>query len=126
MSRPKSCSKRKKEYMKEAEKMFVEIDSWYNQNPNASFEEIESRAREARRTMMGKLLGVMINGRDVGKTAEGPKCKQCEAEMIFKEYRKKTVYGIEGDTKLERAYYVCGNCEGQTLFPPGQEVEITS
>ena len=119
MYRPMSRSKRKKAFMKEAEKMFDEIDDWYEQNPKASFEEIESHARESRREMMGKSLGVVINGRDVGKTAENPKCEQCKEEMIFKDYRKKTVYGVEGDTRFERAYYVCEKCEGQTLFPPG-------
>jgi hypothetical protein len=26
---------------------------------------------------------------------------------------------LEGDTELERAYYVCPKCEGETIFPPG-------
>ena len=126
MSRPMSRSKRKKAFMKVAEKMFDEIDDWYEQNPNASFEEIESLARESRREMMGNSLGVVINGRDVGKTAEAPKCDQCQEEMVFKDYRKKTVYGVEGDTQLERAYYLCEKCEGQTLFPPRPEIVLTS
>ena len=126
MSRPMSRLERKKAFMQKAEKMFDEIDDWYEQNPNASFEEIESRAREARREMMGKSLGVVINGRDIGKTTESPECEQCEEEMVFKDYRNKTVYGVEGDTQLERAYYVCEKCAGQTLFPPRQEVEITT
>lgn len=118
MSRPMSRSERKKAFMQEAEKMFDEIDDWYEQNSNASFEEIENRAREARREMMGKSLGVVINGHDVGKTAEAPKCEQCQEEMVFKDYRNKMVYGVEGDTQLERAYYVCEKCDGLTLFPP--------
>ncbi len=63
--------------MKQAEHMFEEIEAWYDQNPAASFEEIEKRARQARRKMMGESLGVVINGRDVGKTEEAPKCDQC-------------------------------------------------
>jgi len=113
-----SRESRKKAFMEEAEKMFDEIDNWYDKNPDASFEEIESQARVARREMMGKSLGVIINGRDVGKTLEAPECDGCQKEMTFKDYREKTIYGVEGDTVLERAYYVCEDCEKQTLFPP--------
>ena len=118
MSRPKSREKRKKAFMQEAEKLFDEMDNWYDKNPDASFEDIENRARIERREMMGKSLGVLINGRDVGKTLEAPDCDECEKAMTFKDYREKMIYGIEGDTVLERAYYVCDNCEKQTLFPP--------
>jgi len=34
------------------------------------------------------------------------------------------VAGLEGETELERAYYVCRGCEEQTLFPPGSETAI--
>ena len=118
MPRPTSRKHRKKAFMEEAEKMFEEIDDWYDENPDASFEEIESRARSARREMMGKSLGIVINGRDVGKTLEAPSCDKCQKKMTFEDYREKTIYGVEGDTRLERAYYVCEDCEKQTLFPP--------
>jgi len=39
--------------------------------------------------------------------------------MGFEGYRCWEVHGLEGDTILERAYYVCPECEGQTIFPPG-------
>jgi hypothetical protein len=118
MPRPMSRENRKKAFMQEAENLFNEIDDWYDENPDASFEEIESRARIARREMMGRSLGVIINGRDVGKSLESPKCKKCQKEMTFEDYREKTIYGVEGDTRLERAYFVCEDCEAQTLFPP--------
>ncbi len=126
MTRPMSRTERKAAFMKQAEQMFEELESWYDQNPAASFEEIEERARQARRKMMGKSLGVMINGRDVGKTKEAPKCKQCNQAMEFKDYRSKTVYGLEGETELERAYYVCEVCEKQTFFPPGHKTKIAT
>ena len=37
--------------------------------------------------------------------------------MEFKGYRGWTIRGLEGDTWLEPAYYVCPDCEGQTGFP---------
>ncbi len=94
MTRPMSRAERKAAFMKQAGQMFEELESWYDQNPAASFEEIEERARQARRKMMGKSLGIMINGRDVGKTEKAPKCKKCNQAMEFKDYRSKTVHGI--------------------------------
>jgi hypothetical protein len=119
MTRPMSRQERKAAFMKQAEEMFEELESWYDRNPCASFEEIEKQARQARRKMMGESLGIMINGRDVGKMKEGPKCEQCGEAMVFKDYRRKKLYGLEGETELERAYYVCERCEKQTIFPPG-------
>jgi hypothetical protein len=119
MTRPMSRQERKVAFMKQAEEMFEDLESWYDQNPTASFEEIEIQARQARRKMMGKSLGIMINGRDVGKMSEAPRCVKCDEEMVFKDYRRKKLYGLEGETKLERAYYVCETCEKQTVFPPG-------
>ena len=119
MTRPISREERKAAFMKQAEQMFAELEGWYDQNPEASFEEIEKQARQERRKMMGESLGVMINGRDVGKTEAAPKCEKCNQAMEFKDYRAKRVSGLEGETQLERAYYVCKVCEKQTFFPPG-------
>lgn len=126
MTRPMSRVARKAAFMEQAEEMFEELESWYDQNQIASFEEIEARARQARRKMMGESLGIMINGRDVGKTKKAPACVKCNQPMEFKDYRPKMVYGLEGETRLERAYYTCRVCEKQTLFPPGYQIEIAS
>lgn len=104
--------------MEKAEQMFGELEEWYDKHPEASFEEIESEARQARRKMMGATWGIVVNGRDVGKGEEAPRYEQCDKGMVFKDYRKKIIYGIEGETELERAYYVCQGCEKQTFFPP--------
>ena len=119
MTRPMTRKERKAAFMKKAEEMFFELEEWYDQHPEASFEEIEQQARQVRRKMMGAALGVVVNGRDVGKTEGTPPCAQCGEAMSFKGYRPKTVYGLEGETELERAYYVCEVCDKQTFFPPG-------
>jgi len=121
-----SREERKAAFVKQAEQMFAELEGWYDQNPEASFEEIEKQARRARRKMMGQALGIVVNGRDVGKTEEAPRCGQCGEAMVFKDYRPKKVYGLEGETELERAYYVCEVCEKQTFFPPGQETALAA
>ena len=119
MTRPMSGKERKAAFMEKAEEMFAELEEWYDQNPEASFEEVEGQARKARRKMMGSALSILVNGRDVGKMEEAPRCDQCGQAMEFKDYRAKTIYGLEGETELERAYYVCEGCEKQTSFPPG-------
>ena len=103
MARPMLRAVRKAAFMKQAEEMFEELEEWYDQNQAATFEEeIETRARQARRKMMGESLDILINGRDVGKTEARPTCEKCRQAMVFKDYRIKMVYGLEGKTELER------------------------
>jgi hypothetical protein len=111
--------------MEEAKRMYDQLEEWYDAHPQASFGELEAEARKRRREMMGKALEVLVNGRDTGAQVELPTCKQCGGEMEFGGYRKWNIHGLEGDSTLERAYYVCPNCKGETLFPPGLEVEAT-
>jgi hypothetical protein len=107
--------------MRAAEEMIDKLEAWYDAHPEAGFGEIEEQARGERRELMGKVLEVVVNGRDTGFQLEPPCCETCGMEMEFKDYHDWTVHGLEGDTRLERAYYVCPECEGQTLFPPGPE-----
>lgn len=125
MSRPQSRERRKVAFMKEAERMYEQLEEWYDKHPEASFGEIETEARKRRRELMGKALAQLVNGRDGGVQVDAPRCRQCDAEMEFEGYRKWGVHGLEGESELERAYYVCPHCEGETVFPPGSETEVT-
>jgi len=107
--------------MQAAEEMIAKLEGWYDAHPDASFGEIEQQARQERRELMGGVLEVLINGRDTRVQARAPRCESCGAEMEFNDYRDWTVHGLEGDTRLERGYYVCPQCEGQTIFPPGPQ-----
>lgn len=120
MARQMSRARRRALCMKLAEEMFANLEAWYDAHPDASFGEIEQQARQERRQLMGEVLAVLINGRDTG-VGEVPRCERCGAEMEFKGYREWTVHGLEGETRLERGYYVCPQCEGQTVFPPGSD-----
>lgn len=124
MSRLQSRAQREAAFLELATNQYGQLEDWYDQHPTASFGEVEAAARRMRRELMGAGLAVLINGRDTGFELEPPTCPQCGQPMAFVGYRPWRVSGLEGETELERAYYVCGECEAQTLFPPGSETEV--
>ena len=121
MARVKSRAQRRAAFIECATRMFDALEEWYEEHPGASFGEIEGEARRRRRELMGEALAILINGREQGVEREPPACEGCGEAMRFEGYRGKTIYGLEGDTRLERAYYVCPRCKGETVFPPGPE-----
>lgn len=125
MVRRLSRAQRKAAFLRQAAEAFEELDSWYDEHPEATFAQIEQKARQKRRELMGKTLEVLINGHTTGAEGEVPHCPQCEAEMELHDYGTKQVWGLEGDSVLERAYYVCPEC-GETLFPPGSATALES
>jgi hypothetical protein len=114
-----SHAQRRAAFLECATRMFDALEDWYDAHPDASFGEIEAEARRQRRELMGRALAILINGRDRGFQLEAPPCQKCRQPMEFQRYRGWTIYGLEGDTRLVRAYYVCPKCPGETLFPPG-------
>lgn len=124
MSRLQSRDHREAAFVKLATELHAQLEAWYDQHPAASFGEIEQEARRLRREFMGQGLAVVINGRDTGFQLDAPRCAQCAQVMQFVGYRPWRVSGLEGETELERAYYVCRGCEEQTFFPPGSETEV--
>jgi DNA-directed RNA polymerase subunit RPC12/RpoP len=124
MARPMSRTKRMEAAMQEAQKMFEAMEAWYDAHPDASFGEIELEARRVRREFMGRLLEIVVNGRDAGvQVEELPECADCGRKMSFEGYNEWTIRGLEGETTLERAYYLCPECKGQGFFPPGSQTQ---
>ncbi len=121
MARKKSRRQRKAEFMQAAEAMYERMEDWYDAHPDASFEEIEEELRRQRRELMGGTLESLIVGRDSGLEVEPPQCPQCGQAMAFAGYRPWTVKGLEGDSRLERAYYTCPACGAQGFSPSGPE-----
>lgn len=119
MTREMSRDRRKAAFEKAAGKMFEEMEEWYDAHPNATFEEIEQQVREKRRELMGKGLSILVNGRSTGQQVEAPLCPRCGGKMKFAGYRRKEIWGLEGKSRLERAYYVCAQGCGEAFFPPG-------
>ena len=119
MTRKLSRESRRAAYMEKAGEMFDRLEGWYDEHLEASFGEIEAESRKQRRELMGEALGILVNGRDTGMRIEAPGCQGCGQAMDFEGYRSWEVHGLEGDTVLERAYYVCPECKGETVFPTG-------
>lgn len=123
MPRVMSRAQRQAAFLEEAAHAFEHLEDWYDQHPAASFGELEAEARQQRRALMGKAIALLINGREASQRAEPPVCSQCAQPMKLERYRRRTIYGLEGDTRLSRAYYRCPRCKGQTLFPPRPPTE---
>lgn len=104
MARTKSRAQRREASMKSAGAMYDRIEDWYDQHPDASFEQLEEELRRHRRELMGEAAATLVLGRDSGIRLGAPCCGKCGRAMAFKEYRPWTIKGLEGDTVLERAY----------------------
>lgn len=119
MTHRMSKAQRKAAFMELAEEKYEELESWYDRHPEATFAEIEAVARQKRRELMGPGLAILVNGRSSGYQLEGQQCAKCGDAMEYKgQTFGRTIRGLEGDTRLERAYYVCPQCDGETIFPP--------
>jgi hypothetical protein len=125
MAPTQSRSQRKAVFLQAAGAMYEKLEVWYDAHPAATFEEIEAEVRPQRRELMGGALATLIVGRDSGYQASAPPCRQCQQAMTFEAYRSWTVKGLEGDSVLERAYYVCPACAGETFSPSGSETGFT-
>ena len=118
-----SKEQRKAAFLAAADEAYEELEVWYDAHPKATFGEIEEEARKKRRELMGRALKILVNGRDTGYQIEGIECGKCGSRMKYKgEQFERTIYSLEGDVPLERAYYACPECEGEAIFPPGREV----
>jgi len=123
MTRRISRERRRAMFMEKAGQMFDDLESWYDEHLEASFGEIEAEARKQRRELMGEAMGVLVNGRDTGC-----KWKRRVVQSVGMRWNLKDIGGgsawLEGDTKLERAYYVCPECTGETIFPLDRKLQL--
>jgi hypothetical protein len=124
MAPTQSRSQRKAAFLQAAGEMYERLESWYDAHPAATFEEIEQELRPQRRELMGGGLATLIVGRDSGYQPSAPPCPQCGRPMAFEGYRPWTVKGLEGDSVLDRAYYVCPACAGAAFSPSGSETGV--
>lgn len=109
----------KAELLKQFEQMYEELRSWRVGHPEASFDELAAQATPRRRALLGQLLAELACLGSGEEMVMGVECEECGQEMRNKgEFKRGVVHYLEGETKLKRAYYVCGECQ-TGFFPPG-------
>lgn len=111
-------SEARDEFLRRAEELWDEFNGWYQDHPEATFDEMEAELGKQRRAILGDFLELSLRQGDLGATPEPPTCKRCRKPMVFKGYPEKEFHGLEADAKIPRAYYVCPTC-GVGFFPPG-------
>jgi hypothetical protein len=120
MAPTQSRSHRKAAFLPAASEMYECLELWYDAHPVATFEEeLEKELRQQYRELLGGTLATLIVGRDSGYQPSAPPCRQCGQPMMFEAYRPWTVKGLDGNSVLERAYYVCPACAGAAFSPSG-------
>jgi hypothetical protein len=124
MAPTESRSRRKSAFVEAASEMYDRLEAWYDQHPDATFEELEQELRPRRRELMGDTLALLIVGRDSGQQPNAPPCRRCGQPMTFEGYRSWTVKGLEGDAVLRRAYYLFPACAGEAFSPSGSETGL--
>ena len=113
-----TSSEAREEFLRRAESLWDEFNAWYQDHPEATLDEMEAELGKQRRAILGDFLELSLRQGDLGATPEAPSCSQCGKPMVFKGYPEKEIHGLEADTKIPRAYYVCPTC-GIGFFPPG-------
>jgi hypothetical protein len=113
-----TSSEARDEFLRRAERLWDEFNDWYQEHPEATFDEMEGELGKQRRAILGDFLELGLRQGDLGATSEAPACESCGKPMTCKGYPKKEVHGVEADVKIPRAYYVCPSC-GIGRFPPG-------
>lgn len=105
-------------FMGAAEHLWDAFNAWYEAHPEATFDEMEEELGRLRRVLLGDTLVLALQQGDLGASAESPVCERCGRAMEFQGYRHKEVHGLQGDSQIPRAYYLCPHCDAG-LFPPG-------
>jgi hypothetical protein len=113
-----TSSEARDEFLRRAEELWDQFNVWYQEHPEATFDQMEAELGKQRRAILGDFLELSLRQGDLGATPEAPRCERCGEPMRFKGYPKKKVHGLEADARIPRAYYVCLTCE-VGLFPPG-------
>lgn len=110
---------RKAEMVEQFEEMYEGLRSWRKANPQASYDELAEQVTPRRRALMGQLLKELASLGSEEELAKGVGCDECGQEMRYKgAYKRGVIHYLEGETKLERSYYECDQCQ-RRFFPPG-------
>jgi YgiT-type zinc finger domain-containing protein len=100
----------------------VGMEKWREENPQATFREIEEELDRRLSELRARMLGDVAQRSAKAEWKKGPGapvCSNCGAVLEAKGKKKRTLQTRGGrGVELEREYGVCPKC-GQGLFPPG-------
>jgi ribosomal protein S27AE len=100
-----------------------EMDTWNKSNPDATFLEIEVKARELVSQLEARLIQDSVlerEGDDWSKreAKERPTCPNCHVPLVSRGKRLRRLQGTAGrEIQLKRTYRTCPKC-GTGFFPP--------
>jgi YgiT-type zinc finger domain-containing protein len=111
-----------KSWSRMSEEIISGMAEWRQQNPKATFREIEAEVDKRLSGLRARMLAdaAMSSGAAEWETGEREMvCSQC-GEKLVKKGKKKRRLQVRGgqEVELEREYGVCPGC-GQGIFPPG-------
>jgi predicted RNA-binding Zn-ribbon protein involved in translation (DUF1610 family) len=114
-----------KDSLKEiSDEVLQKMKNWNISNPDATFLEIEKKARELVSVLEAHLIQESASGRERDtwseqEKKEKPLCPTCHIPLLSRGKRVRHLQGTAGrEIQLKRTYRTCPNC-GQGLFPPG-------
>jgi len=106
-----------------SEEILVDMDNWNKVNPDATFLEIEEKARELASKLEVALIQNSANEREESNwkdrdEKERPICPHCKILMNSRGKHTRVLQGAQGrEIQLKRSYGTCPKC-GVGFFPP--------
>jgi len=121
MVKPLSRDEMETEAISLARATYAELYEWRAKHPEASLDEIAAEVTPRRRKLIGRWIAQLACQDGNGTAIEGVSCPACGQRMVYKGDVACTREHLEGEIKLERAYYFCPECQ-QKIFPPRHPV----
>jgi hypothetical protein len=114
-----------KDRLKElSNEIIQEMGDWNKSNPDATFLEIELKARELVSKLEARLIQGSAETREIDNWSnreekERPTCPHCHVPLISRGKRLRNLQGTRGRRiEIKRTYGTCPKC-GAGFFPPG-------
>jgi YgiT-type zinc finger domain-containing protein len=106
-----------------SEEIISGMTEWRQQNPKATFREIEAEVDRRLSVLRARMLSdaAVVNSiqEEKGDTSWDAVCPQCGSKLGKKGKKKRRLQTRGGqEVEIEREYGVCPVC-GQGIFPPG-------
>lgn len=112
-----------------SDEIIQEMSVWNNTNPDATFLEIEVKARELVSRLEARLIQGSAQAKETDKWSkrgekERPTCPHCHVPLVSRGPRKRNLQGARGrKIELERNYGTCPKC-GAGFFPLDEKLQL--